>query len=261
MTPEEQLKERGWCRFPFDATLAKWVTHASGVANELAQNEQNIADWLRCGGTWFAGVNILPNDAQGRVLDGPPLAGEAISFVERQFGASHLDRAQVSIIYPGYPTPMEGESEAAFRFRRDRDAAHVDGLLPIGPQRRRHLQEPHGFVLGLPLNQTSQGASPMVVWEGSHDRMREAFRGVLNDVSPDRWGGVDLTDIYQETRKSCFETCQRVTVHAVPGEAYLIDRLALHGVAPWTTGADAPAAGRMIAYFRPELEDISDWLA
>lgn len=261
MTPAAQLKARGWCRFPFDAKLAAWVSHAAGVATELAQNEQNIADWLRCGDTWFAGVNILPNDAHGRLEGGPHLMGDAISFIENQFGAQHWDRAQVSIIYPGYPKPMQGESEAAFRFRRDRDAAHVDGLLPVGPERRRHLHEPHAFVLGLPLVETSPDASPMVVWEGSHDQMRAAFSDVLKDVSPDLWGDVDLTEIYQTTRRVCFETCQRVVVHAVPGEAYLIDRLALHGVAPWSPGAESPAEGRMIAYFRPELEDISDWLA
>ncbi|MEM6594708.1 MAG: hypothetical protein AAF672_07945 [Pseudomonadota bacterium] len=261
MTEDKTFEDRGWLRFAYDEQLHDWVNHAARVSRELAQNEQNIADWLRCGGTWFAGVNILPNSTSGRLQGGPPLDGGAISYVVTRFGAQNWDRAQVSIIYPGYPKPMPGEGEAAFRFRRDRDAAHVDGLLPIGPARRRFLREPHGFVLGLPLNATCAGASPMVVWEGSHMMMRDAFADALRGRAPQNWGDVDLTDIYQSTRRACFEHCPRVLVHAQPGEAYLIDRLALHGVAPWAAEAAAPEAGRMIAYFRPELADIADWLA
>ncbi|MEM7469790.1 MAG: hypothetical protein AAF340_00450 [Pseudomonadota bacterium] len=261
MSAQSDLDARGWCRFDQDAKLRAWVDHAAGVASALAQNEQNIAAWLRCGGTWFAGVNILPNDAAGRLRGGPALDGAVIRLIMDRFGPQDWDKAQLSIIYPGYPQPMEGESAAAFRFRRDRDAAHVDGLLPVGEARRRHLHEPHGFVLGLPLVLTSKDASPMVVWEGSNQIMRAAFRDALKEVTPQKWGSVDLTEIYQATRRVCFETCPRVTVHAEPGEAYLIDRLALHGVAPWAEGAEAPSEGRMIAYFRPELSDIADWLA
>ena len=58
-----------------------------------------------------------------------------------------------------------------------------------------------------------------------------------------------------------FETCRRVTVPAQPGEAYLVHRLALHGVAPWEDGAEAPEEGRMIVYFRPEFPAGGrDWL-
>jgi hypothetical protein len=34
-----------------------------------------MRDWLCSGGTWFAGVNVLPNDAFGAVSNGPPLGG------------------------------------------------------------------------------------------------------------------------------------------------------------------------------------------
>ena len=81
--------------------------------------------------------------------------------------------AQLSVIYPGYPRKDPDESEQAHRYRRLHDAAHVDGLLPVGPARRRHLREPHGFILGLPLNRVS--ASPLVVWEGSQQVMQGAF--------------------------------------------------------------------------------------
>jgi len=45
-----------------------------------------------------------------------------------------------------------------------------------------------------------------------------------------------------------------------PGEAYLVHRFALHGVAPWDEDAKAGPDGRMIAYFRPELPDRGLWL-
>ncbi|WP_102110536.1 hypothetical protein, partial [Oceaniglobus roseus] len=216
-------------------------------------------DW-RCGGTWFAGVNALDNDAAGRLPDGPPLPG-FLQGVARDLAGEGViwDRAQLSVCRPGYPLPSEGESAAAARYRRDRDAAHVDGLLPVGPERRRMLREPHAFVLGLPLNRCGAGASPMVVWEGSHRIMAETLGPVLNAAHPREWDNVDLTDAYHAARRRCFETCARVVVAAKPGGGYLVHRLALHGVAPWEEGAEAPEEGRMIAYFRPYLVDPALW--
>lgn len=259
MTKDIAFDRLGWCRFGEDDAVSNWVAAALPEAERVRRDPQLVADWLRCGGTWFAGVNVLPNDATGALTGGPALQGAAVAYVKARFGAQRWDRAQLSVMYPGYPREMDGESPAAFRFRRDRDAAHVDGLLPEGEARRRFFREAHGFVLGVPLNKTSEHASPMVVWEGSHLRMRDAFGAALAGVDPADWGKVDLTDVYQATRRACFETCKRVIVHAVPGEVYLIHRLALHGVTPW--GAQAQDAMRMIAYFRPELPNIADWLA
>ena len=124
--------------------------------------------WLQCEGTWFVGVDALPNDPAGRLGDSVPLAGTAVDFIIQNFGRlPALHPAQVSVIYPGYPKPRAQETPAAFRFRQTRDAAHIDGILPQGPDRRRNLIEPHAFVLGLPLNHTSPGASPLVVWPDS----------------------------------------------------------------------------------------------
>ena len=209
-------------------------------------------EW-RCGGTWFPGVNILPNDASGALAGGPPLGGAAVEFVRERLGPSGFawDAGQLSICAPGYPRPGAGESAAAARFRRDRDAAHVDGLLREPPSTARRLGETHGFVLGLPLwGVAAAGASPMVVWEGSHEVMRAAFRAAFAGVAPERWGGVDLAEIYQQARRRCFETLRRVEVTAPVGGAYVIHRLALHGVAPWTAADGAPQ--RAVAYFRPD---------
>jgi hypothetical protein len=161
------------------------------------------------------------------------------------------DRAQVSICFPGYPQPWEGESDSAFAFRRDRDAAHVDGLRRSDPGRRRKLGETHAFILGIPLTRTLPDAAPFTVYEGSHELMRRAFRDRLAGIDPADWADEDITEAYVAARRQVFETCPRVTVHALPGEAYIAHRLVLHGVASW--GGSAETGLRAIAYFRPEL--------
>lgn len=246
------LAERGWARFPYDARTRAWA-QAAHRAGQAALADPALAQWHQCEGTWFVGVDALPNDPQGRV-EGVPLAGPAIDALAP---LPPLHRAQVSVIFPGYPRPRDGESDAAFRYRRTRDAAHVDGILAEGEGRRRHLREPHAWILGLPLTDSAPDAAPLVVWEGSHKVMRDAFARTFYGVDPEDWGEVDVTDAYQDARRVVFDTCPRVPVHARPGEAYIIHRLALHGVAPWAA-PDGP--GRMIAYFRPELARIADWL-
>lgn len=246
------LAQRGWVRFPSDPRLRDWARAAS-LRAEAALADPALAHWHQCEGTWFVGVDALDNDARGAV-GGVPLAGAAI---EALAPLPALHRAQLSAIFPGYPRPRRGEGDAAFRYRRDRDAAHVDGLLPEGAARRRHLREPHAWILGLPLTDTGPDAAPLVVWEGSHHLMRAAFARVFDGTDPEGWGEVDVTDAYQAARREVFATCRRVAVHARPGEAYVIHRLALHGVAPWAAAQGPP---RIIAYFRPELARIADWL-
>jgi len=253
--------EKGWCRFQFDETLMQWIDHVLPCARETVAAEEN-SQWLRCGGTWFAGVNLLPNADDGSVCGSDPLQGEAIDFIRDTLGVAGFDwdRAQVSVCYPGYPQPMPDESEVAFGFRRDRDAAHVDGFLAEGPERLRHLREYHGFILGIPMVEFSPGASPFVVWEGSHEVIRETFIDQFQGVPAEHWGEMDITDLYHQVRRSIFSRCQRVEIYARPGEAYLVHRLALHGVAPWQTAASATPDGRMICYFRPETGDPRSWL-
>ncbi len=191
----------------------------------------------------------------------PALSGAAIEFAHQQYGPLDLHKAQVSVIYPGYPQARRGENEAAARYRANRDAAHVDGLKPMGPDRRRRVDEPHAWILGLPLTAASADASPMVVWEGSHKILGDAFRDALKDVSPSELVTADVTDIYQSARREVFKTCPRIELPARPGEAYLLHRHSLHGVAPWGSEASAAPDGRMIAYFRPELPGgVAQWL-
>ena len=253
--------ELGWCRFDTDPVLLEWVQAALDPARATLHDPDH-AKWHRYQDTWFAGVNVLPNDVNGAVGGSEAMRGDAVDFIagELELVDFAWDMAQVSVCYPGYPQPMEGESEGKARYRRERDAAHLDGLLPEGPERRRHLREHHGFILGIPMVEFDVNASPFVIWEGSHEIIREAFDRHFADIEPQHWGDEDVTDLYQEVRRDIFERCKRVEVHARPGEAYLAHRLSLHGMAPWGDGAGAGPDGRMICYFRPHTFGPYDWL-
>ncbi|MFT3989285.1 hypothetical protein [Aestuariivirga sp.] len=250
---------RGWIKFPAEASVARWAEQALPVASATADDPTH-ADWMRCDGTWFVGVHALPNDGRGAIAGGPPLDGAAMAFIRGDLGfpSIALERAQVSICYPGYPRPDAHESAQAARYRVTRDSAHVDGLHAEGPDRRRFLREHHSFLLGVPLTASDEHSSPLTVWEGSHRIMRDAFRRALGQVPTEQWPAIDLTEIYQDARRKAFDICPRVVVSAQPGEAYLVHRLALHGVAPWRDSSRT--LPRIICYFRPEAGAPRDWL-
>ena len=239
----------GWQLIGPDPAIAAWARAALPIARAaLAQTDQP----LRCGGTWAVGLDLLGNDPMGAV-GGYDLPWRALGLA-----AEPLHRAQLSAIYPGYPQPWADESAAAFRFRQTRDAAHLDGLLPIGPNKRRMIKEPHGWILGIAL--TDSAASPLVVYEGSHLIVQTALKARLADHAPQDWGGVDVTDAYTSARATVFETCRRIEVPIAMGQATLLHRLTIHGVAPWDAQQSAPPEGRIIAYFRPMLASVQDWL-
>lgn len=239
----------GYALFPAEHSVRDWAQAAHDVALPITQDPKQQDTWLQCQGTWFVGVDVLPNDPSGQV-GGVPLSGAVMDFLRGRYGDFDLHAGQVSVIYPGYPKPRAGESEAGFRYRLNRDAAHVDGILGEGPQKRRYIREPHAFVLGIPLNASQN--SPMTLWRGSHRIMQRAFAG-LND-----WQNTDVTDIYTDARKEVFETCERIELRASVGEAYVMHPLTLHGVAPWKNG---PENYRMISYFRPSSGvDMDQWL-
>ncbi len=244
----------------FDPDVMSWLEATRPAIDNAIADPANRAQWLRHGGAWFAGVDVLPNDAKGRVAGGIVLRCAARALAEATTGPLPLHPAQISVTYPGYPRQDAEESDANHRYRRTRDAAHLDGLLPIGPERRRMVKEPHGYILGLPLTPCRAGEAPLVVWRGSHEVMRRAMREALADHPKERWSDVDVTDAYHTARREVFETCERVEVLAEPGDAILVHRLALHGVAPWTA-PETQSAARIIVYFRPELPGgVGDWL-
>ncbi|WP_135450411.1 hypothetical protein [Tabrizicola caldifontis] len=241
--------DRGWLRLGPHPAIAAWAAAARTAAFDILAA---TAEPWRCGGTWFVGVDALPNGPDG-AIGGTPFPWEALPLAPEP-----LHRGQLSVIRPGYPQPSAEEGPAAFAFRRDRDAAHLDGLLPIGPDRRRMVKEPHAWILGLPLNDTS--AAPLTVWEGSAGILRAALLQALSPHPPEVWDRIDITGPYQTARRQIFASCRRVELPARPGEATLLHRLTLHGVAPWRPGDSAPPEGRMIAYFRPQLASVRQWL-
>ena len=261
---QTQLMQRGWCVSPHSEALLNWAEAVQPVAEQLLSDEA-LAHWWRHGQTWFAGVNVLPNDDTGRVADGPALSADLCAWVQQQvmLGAAESltwEPGQLSVVKPSYPQRDAQESEAAHRFRRNRDAAHVDGLLPVGEQRRRMPQEFHRLILGIPLQQSPAHAAPTVVWEGSHKLIQQAFVEALKDIPIQDWPQTDLTDIYQRTRTEVFDRCKRVEVHVPPGECYLIHRFAVHGMAPWEEQAGDQGKLRSIVFFRPEIGNRWDWL-
>ena len=131
---------------------------------------------------------------------------------------------------------------------------------PEGGARRRFLREHHGFILGIPLVEFDAEASPFVVWESSHELIRDALAERFHGLRPEQWTREDVTEVYHEARRSVFDACKRVEIAARPGEAYVVHRLSVHGVAPWPESASAGEDGRMICYFRPEMGDPLAWL-
>lgn len=253
------LRDRGWVKFDSTPQLRDWVAHAALAARQILADPAN-GHWYRHARTWFAGVNILPNDGDGALPGGPPLHGPVIDTLRDVMSPLPVtfEPGQLSACFPGYPGNDGSESASAHRFRVSRDAAHVDGLHAEGPLRRRFLREYHSFLLGITLSDVGPGQSPFVIWEGSHRIMRDAFAAVLDSVPPDQWDTIDLTEPYQEARRRVFNDCSRIELTASTGEAYIVHRHALHGMAPWTGGQTAP---RLIAYFRPPTTDRVDWLA
>ena len=250
MVTDGATDDPGWQVTGPHRLIAQWASAAKPLAvAALAQTDQP----LRCGGTWAVGLDLLGNDPSGGV------GGVAFPWSALPLLPEPLHRAQLSVIYPGYPVASTGETPAAHRFRISRDAAHLDGLLSIGPDKRRMIKEPHRWILGIALGDCA--ASPLVVWDGSHLVMRTALLAALGADDPHHWGDRDVTAAYQAARAQVFATCRRVEVPIKMGQATVLHRHTLHGVAPWSAGAQAPPEGRVIAYFRPQMASAHAWLA
>ena len=108
--------------------------------------------------------------------------------------------------------------------------------------------------------ETSPDASPFVIWESSHEMVRQTLAACYESLPAARWGDVDVTDAYHRVRRRVFADCRRVEIWGKPGEAYLAHRLSVHGIAPWGKSASAPPDGRIICYFRPEIGGPLQWL-
>jgi hypothetical protein len=245
----------GWAKLRYDPALAIWVKNTHPLALKAANNPEHRTNWLRCQGTWFVGVDVLTEAA--------PLTGSVLKAAQYAIGHKNFDwgKGQISTCYKGYPKQDKLETDGMFNYRGNRDFAHLDGLKAVGPDRLRKMEEFHGFILGIPLNETPEKAAPFVIWQGSHLIFRDMLAKAYAGIAPENWHKIDITDIYQQTRTEIFKTCKRVEIHAKPGEAYIAHRFALHGMAAWDEELDGPDEGRMIAYFRPFWDgDLRGWL-
>ena len=112
--------ENGYCVFEADSEIRAWVSRTLPAALKAVHLEQN-KHWLRHGNTWFAGVNVLDNDATGKVNNGLAIQGQAARFLREKLKAdmNKLDRAQVSVCYPGYPLPSSREDSTGFAYRKN----------------------------------------------------------------------------------------------------------------------------------------------
>lgn len=242
----------GYRVFAYDPQTDAWARAAHGVARKVAADPLNLTpDNLRHGQTWFVGVDALPNDGDGQIAD-VPLSGPWQDYVPDL----PLHPAQLSIVYAGYPKQDVGESDANHRFRLNRSAAHVDGLLPVGPGKRRFAREFHAYILSIPLNNIA--ASPTVVWPGSQRIMQDALRDFIGSRNPEE---VDITEIYQAVRKRIFVEIDPIPLLLERGQSALLHPFILHGTKSWETMGDSAQEGRMIAFFRPECRGgAAEWL-
>ncbi|MFT5864927.1 MAG: hypothetical protein ACI9PY_000771 [Ascidiaceihabitans sp.] len=242
----------GFVTFDYDVGVADWASAAYVETSKTLSDPAIKSAQMRHGNTWFVGVDALANSSDGSV-NGTPLIGPWQKYVPDL----PLHRAQVSIVYAGYPLQDADESDANHRYRITRKAAHVDGLLPVGAARRRYPQELHAYILGLPLNDVA--TAPTVIWKGSHTIMQAALNKAVGAQNP---ADVDVTDIYQAARREVFERCEMVPLPATPGQSFLLHRFALHGTDVWDAAfGNLPSEGRMIAFFRPEVSQPDQWLA
>lgn len=253
------FRRTGYACFPASDVARAWAAAARACLPSLQATPEAFGG-LRHGGTWLPGLGAVPNAADGS-LPGAQFGTPALALVEALgLWPAQWHRAQLSVALPRYPGVDPDERAGAARFRRTRDAAHLDGLVPVGSARRRHLREPHAFILGIAVTEASAAASPLVVWPESHRTLREALAETLCTIPEEHWPDVDLTDAYVAARRMVFDQHIRTEVPLSPGEAVLLHRHMLHGIAPWAEDAWAAPEGRAIAYFRPELASLGAWL-
>ncbi len=250
---------KGYCRFARDERLVSWIDSISSAAEAILADPAH-SHWWRCGGTWFAGVNILDNDAQGKYRDSLPLQGAAFDFMQSHIlphipRCNILDRAQISVCTFGYPQKDSNDNdEIGYNFRKNRDAAHLDGLLK--ENNLRFLREYHGYILGIGLNDVDEDSAPVVIYEKSHLYIKEWLSSHFKNTN-EPWDNIDLTESYKTIRHEILQSCKRICLPLKKGEALLLHRFSIHGTSPWLSSATIP---RKLAFFRPITTNRKKWL-
>ena len=250
----------GWAAVSCDAQMLNWTRLAKEITMQKLDSISSKKGQLRCGGTWFVGVNFLNNDPSGR-LNNISFKGDAVKAITTRYGELFFgwDEAQISICYEGYPRQDENEPPGAFEYRKNRFGAHIDGILPVGEAKRRFAREFHAFIFGVPLVDCNEHTSPVVVWEGSHHIIREYISKALSNIPVNRWKNEDITEIYNSARREVFFKCKQKTILVPLGGSYIMHRFTLHGIMPWREKEKLKECGRMIAYFRPTFKEPKLW--
>ena len=130
----------GYIEFGYDEQIAKWAECAKKKSSRILADPAHLQKWLQCEGTWFVGVDVLPNNSSGDFTNAK-LPNVFKSFMAK-INLKPYHKAQLSVIFPGYPKPRIGDSEAAFEYRRKRDAAHVDGFYQLVKKKDDILSSP-----------------------------------------------------------------------------------------------------------------------
>ena len=55
----------GYIEFGYDEQIAKWAECAKKKSSRILANPAHLQKWLQCEGTWFVGVDVLPNNSRG----------------------------------------------------------------------------------------------------------------------------------------------------------------------------------------------------
>ena len=74
--------DKGWEQFPFDINLYNWAIKGRQISTEKIHLLKEYKKELRCGGTWFPGVNFLTNDLYGNIGN-IPLPNNLLNFIKR----------------------------------------------------------------------------------------------------------------------------------------------------------------------------------
>ena len=61
--------EKGYREFGYDEQVAKWAEFAKKKGNRILADPAQLQKWLQCEGTWFVGVDVLPNDSRGDFIN------------------------------------------------------------------------------------------------------------------------------------------------------------------------------------------------
>ena len=89
----------GYIEFGYDEQIAKWAECAKKKSSGILADPAHLQKWLQCEGTWFVGVDVLPNNSSGDFTNAK-LPHVFRSFMDK-INLKPYHKAQLSVIFPG----------------------------------------------------------------------------------------------------------------------------------------------------------------